>query len=54
MGKHRAHVGQAPCPKWASAVPQVGNFRTPNCAQNIKLDGQGSAILKKQNPGKFQ
>ena len=22
-GKHRAQVGQAPCPKWASSVPKT-------------------------------
>ncbi len=22
-GKHRAQVGQAPCPKWASTVPKT-------------------------------
>ncbi len=40
MGKHRAHVGQAAFSLGASTLPQVGKFRTPNCAQNITLDGQ--------------
>ena len=31
MGKHRAQVGQARCPCWASTLPQVGT----NTARNV-------------------
>ena len=34
-GKQRAHDGQAPCPSWASSVPQLGRIDVRQMPQNF-------------------